>query len=140
MKAEILQYLLQLGAAIHFAILIASALTPTALDWKTALAPLPPLLRQMFWVYGAFIVLVILGFGLLTARFAPAIAAGDPLGRSLAAFIAVFWAARLGVQWFVFDARPWLTNRLYRVGYHLLTVAFILLVAIYTLAAVGIPN
>jgi len=140
MNTETLVTLLRLGAAIHFAILIASALTPKALDWKTALAPLPPLLRRMFWVYGAFIVLVIIGFGTLTACFAPAIAAGDPLGRSLAALVALFWAARLGVQWFVFDARPWLTRPLYRIGYQLLTVAFIALVAIYGLAAAGTAN
>ena len=127
--------LVLLGSAIHFSILFASALTPRVLDWRSALAPLPKLLRQLFWVYGAFIVLVIIGFGLLTATFAAEIAAGEPLGRALAAFIAVFWAARLGVQAFVFDARPFLTRPLYRVGYHLLTLAFVILVLIFGKAA-----
>jgi hypothetical protein len=135
-----LTLLLYTGAAIHFSILIASALTPRALDWKTILSPLPELMRRMFWVYGAFIVLVIIGFGTLTALFAPAIAEGDPLGRAFAAFIAVFWASRLAVQCFVFDARPWLTRPLYRIGYQMLTVAFITLVAIFTAAAFNYPR
>lgn len=130
---------LYLGAAIHFGILFASALTPRVLDWSAALAPLPKMLRQLFWVYGAFIVLVIVGFGTLTATFATAIADGQPLGRGLAAFIAVFWAVRLGVQCFVFDARPYLTRRIYQFGYHLLTLAFVALVLIFGVAAV-FPN
>lgn len=127
---------LYLGAAIHFGILGASALAPRALRWRETLAPLPPLLRRMFWVYGAFIVLIIIGFGTLTLLHAPAMAAGDPVARGVAALIAVFWLARLAVQFFVFDARPWLTRPLYRFGYHGLTVAFITLVLIYGTAAI----
>lgn len=124
-------HLLQFAGVLHFAILFASALTPKALDWKGALAPLPPLLRRMFWVYGVFIVLTIIGFGTLTLIHAEAFAAGEPLARGLAAFIALFWTARLVVQFFVFDARPYLTHPLLTIGYHALTVAFVILVAIY---------
>lgn len=131
--------LILLGSAIQLSILIASALTPRALDWKSALAPLPDMLRRLFWVYGAFIVLVIIGFGVLSAAFATEIAAGEPLARALAAFITVFWGARLAVQLFVFDARPYLTTPLYRIGYHLLTVAFVALVLIFGTAAI-FPN
>lgn len=126
---------LYFAGVIHFAILIASAMTPGALDWKHHLEALPLLLRQMFWVYGAFIVLMILGFGTLTMVFAPELARGTPLGRAVCATIAIFWGARLFVQLFVFDAGPWLTRRLYRVGYHALTPVFVYLTAIYTWAA-----
>lgn len=132
-----LTFALYVAAGIHFAILTASILTPKALDWKTALSPLPPLLRRMFWVYGIFIVVMIISFGVLTALHAPAMAAGAPVARSLAVVIAVFWALRLGVQCFVFDARPWLTRPLYRIGYHALTIAFVVLVTVYTIAAAG---
>lgn len=131
---------LYLAAGIHFAILTASALTPRALDWKTTLAPLPPLLRRMFWVYGVFIVVMIISFGILTLLHAPAMAAGAPIARSLAVVIAVFWGLRLAVQFFVFDARPWLTRPLYRIGYHALTVAFVFLVAVYGSAAFGLGD
>ena len=53
--------------------------------------------------------------------------------------IAVFWATRLGVQWCVLDARPWLTSAFYRIGYHLLTVAFVALTVIYGWATL-FPN
>ena len=132
-----LEMALYAGGAMHFGILIASALTPFALDWKGLLAPLPKLLRQMFWVYGWFIVLVIISFGTLTLKHAPAMAAGDEIGRSLCAVIAVFWGVRLAVQFFVFDAKPFLTRWIWKVGYHLLTVVFIAMVVVFTRGAVA---
>jgi hypothetical protein len=128
--------LLQLAGLLHFAILIASSLAPRALDWRRNLAPLHPFLRRMFWVYGAFIVLTIVAFGTLTLAHAGAMAAGEPVARSLCAFIAVFWLARLAVQFFVFDAKPFLTNWFYTLGYHGLTVVFAALVVIYGSAAI----
>ncbi len=128
--------LIHLGGLVHFAILIASALTPGVLEWRRHLATLPPLLRQLFWVYGSFIVLVIVSFGIISLTNADALASGDPLARSVSAVIAVFWAARLAVQWFVFDATPFLANALLKLGYHALTVAFITLTLIYGRAAI----
>ena len=133
-----LEISLRCAGLLHFAILLASALTPRALDWRSNLASLHPFLRRLFWVFGAFIVLVIVSFGVLTLLFAPRLASGDELGSALAAVIAVFWLARLGVQLFVFDARPFLTNWFYRTGYHALTLVFILFVIVFGAAALRI--
>ena len=127
--------LLQIAGLLHFGILIASALTPRVLNWRGTLAPLPPLVRQLFWVYGAFIVLVIVSFGTLTLTFARELAEGAPLARGVCGFIAVFWLARLAVQWLVFDASPYLTAWWLRWGYHSLTVAFLFLASVYALSA-----
>jgi len=129
--------LLRIAGLLHFALLTASALTPRALDWRANLASLHPFLRRLFWVYGSFIVLVIVAFGTLTLRHGSEMAAGTPLGRSLCVFIAAFWLARLLVQLFVFDARPFLTTPLYKIGYHGLTVVFIYFAAVYGIAALG---
>jgi hypothetical protein len=125
-----LQFLL-LAGILHFCILIASASVPRLLGWRTALPNLPRMLRQLFWVYGAFIVLVIIGFGTLTLAFAPALAAGGSLARGLCALIAFFWLARLGVQLFVFDLEPYLTRWWLRLGSHGLTVAFLYFALVY---------
>ncbi len=126
---------LWLAGVGHFGILIASALTPKVLQWREAFQPLPPFLRALFWVYGGFIVLVIAGLGVLTLAFRSEMAAGEPVARGLAGFIAVFWGARLGVQWFVFDARPYLTTCWHLAGYHTLTAAFLYLTTVYAAAA-----
>ena len=127
--------LLYLCGFLQFGILIASAQVPRIFDWRTNLASLPPFLRRLFWVYGAFIVLVIVSFATLTLLHAPQMAAGLPVARSLCAVIAIFWAVRLLVQFVVFDPSPYLTNWFYKAGYHGLTIIFIALVAIYGWAA-----
>jgi hypothetical protein len=130
-----MKLLLQLAAAVQLLILIASALTPQALDWRKNLAVLHPFLQKLFWVYGVFIVMVILAFATLTFRHADAMAAREPVARSVCVFIAVFWGARLIVQFAIFDVRPFLTNWIYRIGYHALTFTFAFLVLVYGKAA-----
>ncbi|MEY2560649.1 MAG: hypothetical protein QOG51_1064 [Verrucomicrobiota bacterium] len=130
--------LLLAGGLLHFVILIASALTPRVLDWRTNLAALHPFLRRLFWVYGCFIVLVIISFGALTLLHADELASGASFPRSVCAIVAIFWLARLAVQVFVFDAREFLTTTFRRVGYHGLTFLFTGLVIIYGCAALNL--
>ena len=130
--------LLLIGGCLHFVILIASGLTPRLLDWRTNLATLHPFLRRLFWVYGGFIVLMIISFGTLTLLKADELSSAGPLARSVCAMIAIFWLARLAVQFFVFDARPFLTTAFRRAGYHGLTFLFSALVFIYGSVALNL--
>ena len=129
---------LLIGGLLHFVILIASALVPRVLDWRANLAALHPFLRRLFWVYGCFIVLVIISFGALTLGNADELVSGALLPRSVCAIIAIFWLTRLAVQFFVFDARPFLTTTFLRLGYHGLTLLFTALVFIYGCAALNL--
>ena len=130
-----MKLLLQLAAAVQLLILIASASTPRVLDWRKNLAVLHPFLRKLFWVYGVFVVMVIIAFAVLTFRHADAMAAREPVARSLCLFIAIFWGARLLVQFAIFDARPFLTNWFYKNGFHALTIIFAFLTFVYGKAA-----
>jgi hypothetical protein len=130
--------LIFLGGVLHFGILLASAMTPNVLDWRRELAKLEPLSRQLVWVHGAFIVLVIVAFGVLAVGFSADLADGSALARVVCAFIGLFWAARLFVQFFVFDARSHLTTAFLKAGYHGLTVVFAYLAVVFTIAAMPI--
>ena len=132
-----LEKILMLAGIGHFAILSASALVPFVLDWRAILKPLSPFLYKLFWVYGLFIVLTIIGMGSLTFFNLKAMVAGDPIARSIACFIAVFWGARLFVQIFIFDAKIYLTNGWLKFGYHVLTAAFIFFTVTYSIVALG---
>ncbi len=131
-----MKLLLQFAAALQLLILIASALTPRVLDWRTNLAGLRPFLRKLFWVYGGFIVIAIIAFATLTFFHADAMAAREPVARSLCVFVAIFWGARLFVQFAIFDPQPFLTNWFYKLGYHGLTIIFAFLVFVYGKAAI----
>lgn len=136
MNLQDLQHpLLLLAGAGHFGVVIASCLVPRALGWKQQLAPLHPFMRQLFWVYGIFITLATILFGTLTLVFAREMTAGDPVGRGLAAAIALYWGARLGVQWFVFDASAFKTTVWHKLGDHTLTAAFVYITAVYAWVA-----
>jgi hypothetical protein len=131
-----LALLILIGGVLHFGILIASACVPQVLDWRKELAKLDPLSRQLVWVHGAFIVLVIVGFGVLSVALPAELANGTLVARGVCGFIALFWIARLGVQFFVFDAKAYLGNWLLRLGYNGLTVVFMYHAVVYGLAAV----
>ena len=130
-----LELLVFIGGVLHFGILLASAMVPKVLDWKASLDKLDGLSRQLVWVHGAFIVLVIIGFGLLSILFAGDLVAGSPLARGVCLFISLFWAARLIVQFFVFDAKAYLKTVLLKAGYHGLTVVFMYHAVVYAFAA-----
>lgn len=130
-----LPLLIFIAGILHFGILLASAAVPHVLDWRTALAKLDPLFQQLVWVHGAFIVLVIVGFGLLATLLPDQLAVGTPLSRGVCLFIALFWTARLGVQFFVFNAKPHLTSNFLKIGYHGLTVVFLYHAVVFSIAA-----
>ena len=131
-----LELLVFIGGLLHFGILLASSMVPKVLNWKMSLDGLDDLSRQLVWVHGVFIVLVIIGFGLISVLLASELASGTPLARGICLFIAIFWGARLVVQFFVFDAKQYLKTTFLKVGYHGLTVVFIFHTAVYLLAAV----
>lgn len=130
-----LSTLLWIAGLLHLTVPIASAMVPGALDWRSELARLSRLTRQLVWVHGAFIVLVIVGFGAVTMCNAAALASGSVLARSLCGLIAVFWAARLLLGLVLFDPGPYLTSTFMRLGYRALTGLFLFFVAAYGYAA-----
>lgn len=71
-------------------VLVASALVPVHLRWREILAPLPKLVRQLFWVYGAYVVLGIVALGLLCILQAEALASGSGLARGVCVYGAAF--------------------------------------------------
>ncbi len=115
-------------------VLVASALVPLRLDWRSRLESLPPLLRQLFWIYGGYVVLSIISLGLITAINAEELAAGSRLARSFCLFAGLFWGIRLSLQPFL-NARPFLTTWWLTAGYHLLTLLFVTFTIVFFWAA-----
>ena len=111
-------------------ILVASALVPVRLQWNSVLAPLPPLVRQLFWVYGGYVVLSIISLGVLCIINAEELAAGSLLARSFCAYAMLFWGIRLSLQPFL-HAKPFLTTWWLKAGYHVLTILFTGLTVIF---------
>ncbi len=118
----------QLGA------LVASAMVPFRLNWKEELRGLPKLHRQMYWVYGGYVVLAIMAFGLISLFHAGELSSGTGLARSLCAYMSVFWGVRVLLQ-AVFDVNQHLTTWWLKLGYHTLTLLFIAFTLVYGFTA-----
>jgi hypothetical protein len=115
-------------------VLVASSLVPFRLDWKKELAGLSTLHRQMYWIYGGYVVLSIVAFAVISIAHHSEIAAGSGLARAFCGYVAVFWGIRLGLQ-AVLDVKAHLTAWWLTVGYHLLTVLFAAFTVLYGYAA-----
>jgi hypothetical protein len=105
-------------------VLIASALVPFRLNWREELRGLSRLHRQMYWVYGGYVVLSIVAFAVLSIVNARELASGSGLARGFCAYVAVFWGIRIALQG-VFDVKEHLTTWWLKVGYFALTMMFI---------------
>jgi hypothetical protein len=122
---------LWLAGAGHFVILIASAQVPSRLGWKEDLCQLRPFNRKLLWVQGGFTVLTIIAFGSLTLVLHGDLLRGDRAALGLAAFIGLYWTARILVDAFYFSHADWPQGRMFVIGHGLLTALFCFLAASY---------
>lgn len=129
------QILLAAGLG-HFLVLAASFQVPARLGWKEELARLRPLNRKLMWTYGGFTVMTIVAFGVMTLLLRDEMLRGDKAAVALAAFIGVYWAARIGVDLFYFEHGDWPKGRQFVVGHALLLLLFAFLTATYAVVAV----
>src|SRR5262245_56393591 len=100
-----LTWLVTLAGWGQIALAAASLAIPSVLGWRAELQKLRPLLRQMFWVYAAYILGIHVGFGLVSALAPAWLLDRSPLAAVVTGFITVYWPARLLIPFFYFDRR-----------------------------------
>lgn len=122
------------AGAVQVAIIAGNFLLPGKLRCRENLSPVPPIIRQVFAVHWAYVVLVVAAFASLCFWFPHEVAGSDRLGRFLAAFMAAFWLLRIPLQLFFYDRRVRREHRLGDVSF-LLAASYLGLV--FTLAALG---
>lgn len=128
--------LVRVAGAAQLGLAIASLTLPAVLGFRSETARLRPLLRQMFWVYAAYILGAHVAFGLLSLVAAPALVGRTPLAAGVCGFIAAWWLARLGVQFFYFDRHGFPDGPLYKAGEAALVTLFVFLAGVYAAALV----
>ena len=128
-----LQVLIVLAGVAQFAIAAASLGAPAVLEWRSELAQLRPLNRQIFSVYGGYI----LGTNLLLASlcaFAPAwLTDGSPLAAAVCGYVLLYWGARLVIQFVYYDRASAPQGALYDAAHWLFSLAFLYLTVVFGL-------
>ncbi|MGI8602219.1 MAG: hypothetical protein ACR2OZ_04380 [Verrucomicrobiales bacterium] len=103
-----LELALRAAAVGQLMIAVLGLALPRLLDWRTATAAMPLLVREVFQIHTWFIALTCAIFAALTWHFATALAAGgDELGRALCAAISIFWGFRSILQWTHYSSSHW---------------------------------
>jgi hypothetical protein len=134
---DTLARLLFAAGLAQLGVLVASALVPFRLNWRKELSSLSRLHRQMYWVYGGYVVMSIVAFGFLSILNAQELAARSGLARGVCGYIAVFWGVRVVLQG-VFDVKEHLSAWWLKAGYLVLTVLFATFTVVYAWAAIGV--
>ena len=123
------------SGVVHLIVAAANVALPTILRFRANLAKVSPIIRQIFIVHSAYIILNLLAFAGLCLFFTPELAGGSALGRILSGYMAVFWLARLFIQLFYYDPEVKRHHPLANVGFAL---AVLYMGGIATMAALGV--
>jgi hypothetical protein len=129
-----LRALVFLAGVGQIVLALASLAIPRVLRFEEETAKLRPLLREMFWTYAGYILCTNLSFGLLSALAPGWLLDGSPLAAAVTGYIALYWGARVVIQFAYFDrsdAPPGAHVRLAEAG---LVALFVYLTTVYGLA------
>lgn len=129
--------LLVLAGLGQLALALASLAIPRVLRWREETAKLRPLTRQVFWTYAAYIFSFHMAFGLLSALAPDRLLDRTPLARTVAGFIAVYWGARLALQFFCFDRSERPPGALAKLAETALVSLFLSLTVVYAIVALS---
>ena len=126
--------LLQLAGIAQVLLALMSLLIPKILNWHAELARVRPLIKQMFWTYAGYILVINLCFGLLSFSAANDLVNGSKLALCVSGFITVYWVSRVLIQFFYFDRAGFPTGNWYKLGEALLVLLFVFLSGVYSYA------
>ena len=131
---NILPTLLLASGIGHFGLCLGSLMVPGALQWKTHLSGLKPLLRQLFWTYAVYILIINFSFGLISVLGAGELLNQSFLAKSITLFIGLYWVARVFIQFFYFDKSGAPKGAIYTAGEIALVTLFVSFSIIYMAA------
>jgi len=126
--------LIQLAGIAQITLALGSVFIPKLLNWRAELLKPSLLIKQMFWTYAVYILVINTSFGLVSVFASHDLSNGSNLATMLTGFIGVYWISRLSTQFFYLDRRAFPKGRWYTIGETLLVSVFITLSTVYTFA------
>ena len=123
-----------LAGLAQIGLVLGSLAIPKILNWRSELAKVNLLIKQMFWVYAAYIVVTNVCFGLISVFAYRDLTNGSTLAMLINGFIAVYWLSRVLIQFLYFDRASFPTWKWNRLGEMVLVTLFVFLSIVYSYA------
>ena len=129
-----IQTFLFLAGISQIILVFGSLAIPKVLNWKGELKKVQTLIKQMFWIYAAYILVINLCFGLLSVFAFTELTDKSLLAKVITGFIAVYWISRVLIQFLYFDRESFPAGILNRIAEVMLVTLFVVLSAVYSWA------
>lgn len=123
---KLIGILLILLALLHF-------FFPRYFNWRQELSSLTLINRQLMYVHSFFIAFVIFLMGLLCVTSATELLSTS-FGKRICLGLAIFWLARLAVQFFGYSSKTWKGKSLETTIHVLFSIVWVYLVIVFILA------
>ena len=98
---------LQLAGSLQILLALAHLVFIRRLEWRADLERVSLFTRQVFWVHTGFLMLMLVGFGMLDLLLAEVLLERTVLARAMLGGLTAFWAARWYCQFFVYSPELW---------------------------------
>ncbi len=119
---------LQFAGIILLCVVSANFFAPKKMRWSENLKHVEPVFRQVFIIHCVFLIGCVLAMA-LACIILPHQLLSNPLGQVVLGFMALFWIARVGVQFFYYDSS---IKKQFPVFNILFSVVFIYLAVTFT--------
>jgi hypothetical protein len=129
-----IQEFIFIAGLAQVALTIGSLIIPRILKWRSELAKVRPLIKQMFWTYATYIFVINVCLGLISIFDFRELAGGSRFAILITGFIAAYWISRVLIQFFYFDRQDFPKGVWNLAGEFLLVALFVFLSVVYSWA------
>lgn len=126
-QIKLIGYIMIMLAFVHF-------IFPKRFSWKTELASLSLMNKQLMIVHTFFVALVVLLMGVLCITCANDLL-NTTLGNRISIGLFIFWGTRLIFQFFVYSPKLWKGKKLETVVHILFAILWVYLTTVFFLVA-----
>jgi hypothetical protein len=130
----VLRTLIVVAGAGQLVLAMGSLAIPRILKWREDLEKVQPLTRQVFWTYAAYIWTTNVFFGLISLIMPGELLRASPLAVAMCGAIAIYWLARIVIQFAYFDRSAAPAGAIFRLLEAALVGLFVFLTVVYGLA------
>lgn len=134
MSSQLLSCFIFYAGLAQIALVLGSTAIPVVLNWKTELQKTNLLIRQIFWTYAGYILVINFSFGLLSVIGPDELLNKSFLAKAVTLFISVYWITRILIQFFYFDTSAAPKGMIYKLGEITLVTLFFFLATVYSWA------